>query len=36
MVQTFFGGFNDVYGDKNISADERIQVILVSFFLSHS
>ena len=34
MVQTFFGGFADVYGDKNKSADKRIQVILVSF-LSH-
>ena len=36
MVQTFFGGFTDVYGDNNISADKRTQVILVSFFLSHS
>ena len=33
MVQTFFGGFTDVYGDKNISADKRT---LISFFLSHS
>ena len=36
MVQTFFGGFTDVYGDNNISADKRTQVIVVSFFLSHS
>ena len=35
MFQTFFGGFTDAYGDKNISADKRTQVILVSFFLPH-
>ena len=35
-ASNIFGGFTYVYGDKNISADKRTQVILVNFFLSHS
>ena len=33
-ASNIFGGFTYVYGDKNISADKRTQVILVNFFIA--
>ena len=35
VAQTFSGGFTDVHGDKDISAEKRTQKEF-SFFFSHS